>query len=217
MKKQFYLFGVQAFIFCWVLIGAVACKQDTTANKQPAVSEKKENKPIQKPSGTYKRYDATHRPYSILLPDGWKLKEHYKSGTLKVTSLLPAKGEDPFKQYVLMTPMPASAKLNPKSKKMEPMPINLDEFLQRHLRTLKSKYPDALMLKEERTSISGKEAAQIIYTHHNMEEPHVDITTISNIFVHDHQTYILSFIEASENFENCRPMFQEIFKSFKFN
>ena len=199
-----------------------ACQNETAIDDVVHQKVAKEDVPtVTTEVGDFKLFQAKKRPYEILLPANWKVKEHWKSGSLKAQVPNPkAKSDNPFRENIWLMPMKGRIKYNQKTKEMESEPIVLKDFVEGHIDVLKKKHKDVKILQQTDLELNKKQAIKLVYQHlykedHEEKKQLLQLETYA--LVHGNEAFLVSFIESADAFEQSQKMFDEIIGSLKFH
>ncbi|MGB1204013.1 MAG: hypothetical protein ACPG5B_00115 [Chitinophagales bacterium] len=211
---------ILAFLFI-CSISFSACQNDAMIeNVKPQKVAKEDLPTITTEAGNFKLFQAKKRPYEILLPEGWKTKEHWKSGSLKSQVPNPTtKAENPFRENILIIPMKGRINYNKKTKQMESAPINLKDFVKKHIDVLKTKYKDVKILAQTDMELNKKATTKLVYQHlykEDHEEKKQLLQLETYILIDKNEAFLISFVDSADDFQKSQKMFDTIIGSLKF-
>lgn len=175
---------------------------------------------LQTANGQYRLEKSKYRDYSLYLPaKGWDTKQHYKTGYTKATIQLETKPNNAFLEVFQVTPTGRGAKLNPKTKEMEPTPINLAVFAKQHMEGVAQKIPNFALLEASETTLGTQKAKKYVYTGERKNEKggyQGPIKMLLYIATYDHEAYLVHCTEALAEFDESLPVFEDMATSLRF-
>lgn len=197
--REFFFYGLIGGSFLW---GGALSADDHSATHSD--SESIMGTAMEKESGDSIVFSNAFHKFSVEFPDTWELEQGFSSEGLDfvVVALSPSEGEgDKFieNMNILVEELTEA--------------VPLDQYFDWNLRGLKQELPGFTVKDQSKVEIDGVPMVRIAYT---WTVDDSETSTYQYIFVKENKGFVLTFSSNPEKFEQYRPTFDKIARSFDF-
>lgn len=188
----------------FMVLANIACGGNKAKSILQKMEEKYEGSEI---------YDAKHRPYQILWPNAWKLKEHRKSGGLELKKVI---GPKYFNPIITLLPKRSKMTFNKQTGEMVAAPIDVDYEMRQHIIKLGSQEKGFAIKEKGEGSVNGIASKTLTYQFIAPKYDQAAIKAKVHVFTINEEVYYLSLLTLADEFDNYTPLYNDIVASISF-
>ena len=201
-------FSVLLMSFCMALL--MGCSSDSPLSINTPKKLETEN-------SSYVYFKAKYRDQAMYLPEGWEIKEHYKTGTVYAVAAYDTAAPQKYRASLHATPRKAQVKYDPKLEKMMPQPIDLDKFSKEHLRNMERDLPGYKFVAQEVKEVNDKKVIVLNYQY-DYENPRIanQLQVLLYLVEHKDEIYLITCTTPAVDFDKNSPVFEDVITNWKF-